>query len=156
MPCLWNLPRLLPGACWPRSRAVMTNPPDDAEYNPLDYANLTLNCVRELMSRSPYILPPGRTFHGAGVYALFHTGALPIYVPIRSPDASRPIYVGKAVPPGARTGRLSATARPSQALHGRLQQHGHPSRPPRTCAVRIFSAATSWLRRCGSPWPSAS
>ena len=41
-------------------------------------------------------------FKLAGVYALFYKGSLDLYRPIRSPKADWPIYVGKAVPPGAR------------------------------------------------------
>lgn len=92
---------MLPGA-WPAlSKVAMTNPAAYAEYNPLDYDNLTLNCVRELMSRGPYTLPFQHPFPGAGVYALFYTGDLPTYTLLRSPEAAQPIYVGKAVPPGA-------------------------------------------------------
>lgn len=42
---------------------------DSAEYNPLDYDNLTVNLVRELMARGPFALPPVESFRGAGVYA---------------------------------------------------------------------------------------
>ena len=90
-------------------------------YNPLDYENLTINLVRELMSRPLQQLPPDPPFEGPGVYALFYSGAFPPYVSIASPKATRPIYVGKAVPPGARTGRRStASGRP---LYGRLREH---------------------------------
>lgn len=78
--------------------------PVEGEYNPLDYGNLTKHCVQELMTRGPYRLPPEREFAGAGVYALFYVGPLDCYAKIRSPDALWPIYVGKAVPSGARKG----------------------------------------------------
>jgi hypothetical protein len=91
------------------------------EYNPLDYANLTKNCVRELMTRGPYSLEFTEPFVGSGVYALFYTGSLALYRPIRSPDAKWPIYVGKAVPPGARKGAKSTT--PHRALFQRLREH---------------------------------
>jgi hypothetical protein len=91
------------------------------EYNPLDYANLTKNCVQELMNRGPYPLEFSEPFTGSGVYALFYTGNLVLYRSIRSPDASWPIYVGKAVPPGARKGAKSSG--PSRALFQRLREH---------------------------------
>jgi hypothetical protein len=94
-------------------------PPD--EYNPLDYSNLTRNCVEELLRRGPYTLALDEGFTGAGVYALFYKGKLDIYAPIRSPKAEWPIYVGKAVPPGARKGARSSG--PSRALYSRLRQH---------------------------------
>lgn len=93
------------------------------EYNPLDYDNLTINLIRELMGRDPHPLPLPTTFTGAGVYALFYDGPFPPYAPVRSPDASRPIYVGKAVPAGARTGRIRGTTAGGQALYKRLAEH---------------------------------
>jgi hypothetical protein len=91
------------------------------EYNPLDYDNLTRNCVQELMRRGPYRLDFSEPFTGAGVYALFYAGNLDIYRPISSPKATWPIYVGKAVPPGARKGAKSEG--PSKALYLRLREH---------------------------------
>lgn len=91
------------------------------EYNPLDYDNLTKNCVEELMRRGPYSLDLPSAFEGAGVYALFYRGRLPFYRPVRSLDARWPIYVGKAVPPGARKGMKSSG--PSRALYSRLREH---------------------------------
>jgi hypothetical protein len=94
------------------------------EYNPLDYANLTKNCVEELMRRGPYPLTLDEPFEGAGVYALFYRGSLPQYALIRSPDATWPIYVGKAVPPGARTGgKTGSGEQSSKALFRRLRKH---------------------------------
>ena len=94
---------------------------DTNEYNPLDYANLTKNCVQELMTRGPYPLEFPEFFPGAGVYALFYTGNLSFYKPIRSPHAKWPIYVGKAVPAGARKGAKSIG--PARALFQRLREH---------------------------------
>jgi len=91
------------------------------EYNPLDYENLTSNCVRELMTRGPFKLPIDEKFDGAGVYAIFYTGKLKCYEPIRSPKAEWPIYVGKAVPPGGRKGGI--TSKTSVALYSRLREH---------------------------------
>jgi hypothetical protein len=76
----------------------------EEEYNPLDYKNLTRNVVEELMRREPTRLPPLRPFLGAGVYAIFYTGDLEFYAPIASAGLETPIYVGKAVPAGARKG----------------------------------------------------
>lgn len=95
------------------------------EYNPLDYANLTRNCVDELMKRGPFPLPLTTRFAGAGVYALFYWGEFPPYARIRSPDASHPIYVGKAIPPGGRKGRVTAPGSTAFgfSLFGRLAEH---------------------------------
>jgi hypothetical protein len=93
------------------------------QYNPLDYANLTKDCVRELMARGPWPLAtiPGAPFQGSGVYALFYSGDLPVYHEVKSPQADWPIYVGKAEPAGRRKGK-SRGMEPS-ALHGRLKEH---------------------------------
>jgi hypothetical protein len=94
------------------------------EYNPLDYENLTKNCVEELMRRGPYSLKFDEPFEGAGVYALFYVGSLPEYEPIKSTDATWPIYVGKAVPPGARKGgKKKGGQQTSRALVHRLREH---------------------------------
>ena len=90
------------------------------EYNPLDYDNLTKHCVRELMTREPVTLPVER-FSGSGVYALFYRGSIPFYASLYSPEAQVPIYVGKAVPPGARKGAI--LNKRSYALHGRIMEH---------------------------------
>lgn len=93
----------------------------EKEYNPLDYENLTINLVRELMSRGPWKLPLTDTFSGPGVYALFYDGAFAPYSSIRAPNADRPIYVGKAVPPGARKGAKGSND--SRSLHARISEH---------------------------------
>ena len=91
-------------------------------YNPLDYDNLTINLVRELMGREAEMLPVAKSFPGPGVYALFYTGTFEPYTPIRSPECNWPIYVGKAVPPGARKGGGEADVS-SPALFRRLREH---------------------------------
>jgi hypothetical protein len=94
----------------------------EEEYNPLDYKNLTRNVVEELMRRDPTDLPPFRQFLGAGVYALFYTGDLEFYAPIASAGLETPIYVGKAVPAGARKGTSGKQL--GRPLFQRLTEHG--------------------------------
>lgn len=73
-------------------------PGDIAEFNPADLANLVRYCVQELMTRHPYPLELPEPFDGAGIYALFYDGDFGPYqdASIRSPDATHPIYVGRA------------------------------------------------------------
>ena len=99
--------------------------PDVSEYNPLDYENLTINLVRELMQRTPSPLPPAERFRGAGVYALFYRGGFgPYQHPyVRSDEAEHPIYVGKAVPAGARTGSSRGGRSSASELYSRLREH---------------------------------
>jgi hypothetical protein len=93
------------------------------EYNPLDYENLTRNCVQELMRRGPFKLPIAERFDGAGVYALFFVGSgSPYYEPIRSVEAAWPIYVGKAEPGGGRKGGTKKGGA-TDALLKRLREH---------------------------------
>lgn len=110
---------------------------DHAEYNPLDYANLTKSCVEELMRRGPHKLPLTQPFAGPGVYALFYDGDFPLYQPVRSPDATDPIYVGKAVPAGARKG----LAKPSKgkSLFNRIKQHTKSIEASATLKAEDFS-----------------
>lgn len=64
-----------------------------------------------------------------GVYALYYTGEHPLYRSIKATNdegTSLPIYVGKAVPRGARTGVIKEegkTASPSANLYARLREH---------------------------------
>lgn len=96
---------------------------DNKPYDPLDYGNLTINLVRELMTRGPFGLPIENDFEGPGVYALFYDGDFGPYKKLRSSDSTYPIYVGKAEPPGGRTGGTQLDAR-SYALQNRIREHG--------------------------------
>ena len=69
-------------------------------------------------------LAPTDKFIGPGVYGLYYVGDFPDYAPLaayNTPDARHPIYVGKAVPQGWRTGRAADAERDD--LHGRLREH---------------------------------
>jgi hypothetical protein len=98
-------------------------PDEFEEYNPLDYKNLTVNLLRELMNRGPYPLPPSNRFPGAGVYALFYVGESPVYASISSSAALDPVYVGKAIPKGSRKGLITGASAPGHELFSRLQKH---------------------------------
>lgn len=96
-------------------------------YNPLAKANLG-ESVAEALLRVP-VHPLSETTHlvGAGVYAIYYTGAFAAYAPIAARNADnqflQPIYVGKAVPKGARKGGLGFDAGKGKALRDRLTQH---------------------------------
>ena len=109
-------------------------------YNPLAYRNLRRDCLRELIRRGVHRLPLDEEFSGAGVYVLYYVGALPLYSPIRTDDDEldqegivlenggevhpRPIYVGKAVPPGARQGAAATVeTEERKSLSARLAEH---------------------------------
>ncbi len=70
-------------------------------------------------------LPP-EPFEGAGIYAIYYRGLYPPYEKIAKKDRRdyrSPIYVGKAVPPGARKGGFDLGANAGKALHDRLREH---------------------------------
>lgn len=70
-------------------------------------------------------LSPPERFHGAGIYALYYLGDYELYKPIVEKNRDgllHPIYVGKAVPPGSRTG-FDVSEDDTEDLLGRLSEH---------------------------------
>ncbi len=92
-------------------------------YDPLDYANLARSVVTALLESASTALPPTEKFSGSGVYALYYTGSLPFYSHISSSDLDKPIYVGKAIPTGARKGSSQIDSDSSTELFRRLHDH---------------------------------
>lgn len=106
------------------------SPQDATPFDPLDKTNLGGSVARELLFRPVEPLPPA-PFTGAGVYAIYYTGEhLPFeaYAPIathgQEPELAVPIYVGKAVPEGARKGGFGLDVNPGSVLFNRLKEHG--------------------------------
>jgi hypothetical protein len=87
-------------------------------------------------------LPPKQNFDGAGIYAIYYSGDYGPYARIAKPrkgeDAS-PIYVGKAVPPGARKGGFGLGADPGAALLKRLKEHAKSIEESRNLNLVDFS-----------------
>lgn len=92
-------------------------------YDPLDYLNLARSIVSALLETMPTSLPPADSVSGSGVYALYYCGSLEIYASVASPECQTPIYVGKAVPSGARKGRKDSTSGSGTELYRRLRDH---------------------------------
>jgi hypothetical protein len=96
-------------------------------FNPLDKKNLGAS-VAEAMLEQPAIplkfLPP---FNGVGIYALYYCGQFEPYTTIskinRGNEFAAPIYIGKAVPKGARKGGGVGDSTNSKALFNRLREH---------------------------------
>jgi hypothetical protein len=93
------------------------------EYDPLNYDNLARSVVVALMKNAPVPLPPPVPFNGQGVYAIFYSGKFRPYSQISSERYDTPIYVGKAVPKGARKGRLEIEPSSGRYLCRRLADH---------------------------------
>jgi len=91
-------------------------------YDPLDYANLARSVVNALLEGPQHSLPPQEPFEGSGVYAIYYHGDFAGYAGLVESATPTPIYVGKAVPTGARKGGRKATA--GRELYQRLAQHG--------------------------------
>ncbi len=96
-------------------------------FNPLDKKNLGESVAEAMLQQPVGPLPPTDPFIGAGIYALYYQGNFPVYreVTRRNRDGKYrwPIYVGKAVPAGARKGGYGLGADPGQALFKRLGEH---------------------------------
>lgn len=101
-----------------------TKPIRVVPFNPLDKRNLAESIAKQLISQPVSVLPPA-PFIGAGVYALYYGGDFPEYAEIKceSTNFDIPIYVGKAVPAGARKGGFGLGEEPRNVLLSRLQDH---------------------------------
>lgn len=88
-------------------------------YNPLDKRNIGESIVNAMLCLDKQPLPP-EPFIGAGVYAIYYEGGNSIYGGL-GPDT--PIYVGKAVPSGARKGGVGTSENQGTALASRLGEH---------------------------------
>lgn len=95
-------------------------------FNPLAKRHLG-ESVGQAMLRQPVIpISELQVFDGAGIYAIYYSGKFPGYEAIASRNKDNifnaPIYVGKAVPKGARKGG-DLEANPGRVLYSRLTQH---------------------------------
>jgi len=100
-------------------------------YNPLHKKNLGTSVANALLVRRPEPLPPA-PFVGAGIYAIYYFGDYPAYAAIaernRNNQFNLPIYVGKAIPAGARKGGLGLNDDPGLVLYKRLAEHAESIR----------------------------
>jgi len=95
-------------------------------FNPLDKRHLG-ESVGQAMLRQPVVpMADLEKFSGAGIYAIYYKGGFPAYEMIAERNQggtfSAPIYVGKAVPKGARKGG-NLESSPGTVLFNRLNQH---------------------------------
>lgn len=89
-------------------------------YDPLSRINLGRSVEAELLRRETHPLASVPPFYGAGIYAIYFTGNLELYLPISGTQT--PIYVGKAVPAGARKG-MTDQAVVGHQLWSRIDEH---------------------------------
>lgn len=101
---------------------------DIIAYNPLDKNNLGESVAEAMLKQTIVPLADIPKFKGAGIYAIYYNGDLPCYSKLTAVKDDQgmplvPIYVGKAVPPGARKGQFGLESYPGTALYNRLNEH---------------------------------
>jgi hypothetical protein len=105
----------------------MSEPKRIPPFNPLDKTNLGESVAEALLQQPVGPMPPTEPFVGAGVYAIYYEGDFALYRDVADQNRNElyrwPIYVGKAVPAGARKGGYGLGADPGQALFKRLAEH---------------------------------
>ncbi len=118
-------------------------------YDPLTYGNLMLGLIMRF-EQQPTVNLDSKSIianiKGPGIYSLHYCGDLSFYSPIG--DGRNPIYVGKAVPPGARKGGAPDPDAP--ALRGRIREHLRSIQDvenldPRNFAVRVLAVVPVWI-----------
>ena len=92
-------------------------------FDPLDYETIAATVVDALLHEPLRPLASLEPFKGAGIYAIYYGGGFGPYAPIRLPEREVPIYVGKAIPAGARKGIDALEPDVDQVLHRRLKEH---------------------------------
>ena len=99
---------------------------DATPFSPLAKKNLGKSICSALLANPILPLPPAR-FKGAGIYALYYAGDFAPYEPISAKNRAnkwqQPIYVGEALPKGARKGGVGLDVEAGALLYGRLRKH---------------------------------
>ena len=93
-------------------------------FNPLERKHLGASVAQELLRQRGVPLGQLPKFEGAGVYAIYYKGDFAPYKQLADANKGElrlPIYVGKAIPEGGRTGVETGEAK--SRLRGRLQEH---------------------------------
>ncbi|ATY32534.1 Eco29kI family restriction endonuclease [Sphingomonas psychrotolerans] len=97
-----------------------------AVYNPLDKINLGKSVAEALLDQPHHPLGNVPSFEGAGIYVIYYSGGFPAYAELARENAEEPrwpIYIGKAVPAGARRGASLSASATGRALYNRICDH---------------------------------
>ncbi|MCA1306362.1 Eco29kI family restriction endonuclease [Microbacterium esteraromaticum] len=108
--------------------------------------NLAHSIVTRMTETDPVPLDDVPRFTGAGVYAIYYRGSLPVYNLLSlayGDDFSVPIYVGKAVPKGGRRGLEVLAHTSTRALADRIRQHANSIRAADNLDIADFTVR--WL-----------
>lgn len=110
-------------------------------FNPLDKKNLGASVAEALLTKEVHPLGQLQQFEGAGIYAIYYTGNFEYYAQISRLNASNrfmlPIYVGKAIPAGARVGNGTGEP-PGKVLFKRLKEHAESIRMAENLRIEDF------------------
>lgn len=110
-------------------------------FNPLDKKNLGTSIALAILERKVRSLAELAKFDGAGIYAIYYTGPFKAYRRISELNNNgvfrAPIYIGKAVPSGARKG--GKTSAIGQPLHKRLTEHAESLCATRNMDIHDFT-----------------
>lgn len=106
-------------------------------FNPLDRVELGRSVGRALLLSPCEALPPDR-FEGAGIYAIYYQGDFEPYRPVALAGCEWPIYVGRAMPAGGRTGLVGLGSSPGRKLYERLRQHHNSIKAVKSLDERDF------------------
>lgn len=111
-------------------------------FNPLDKKHLGESVGQALLQQPTIAMAELEPFNGAGIYAIYYTGDFPAYEAISQRNQNErflaPIYVGKAVPPGARKGG-DIEADPGSVLFRRLREHAKSLGDVENLDIKDFS-----------------
>jgi hypothetical protein len=112
---------------------MSTEPGQILPFNPLDKKNLGASVAEALITAKTHPLGSIPSFNGVGIYAIYYAGSFNAYQLISAANKNKidpqvPIYVGKAVPPGARKGKAFADPLQSKSLFHRLAEHAESIR----------------------------
>lgn len=112
-------------------------------YNPLDKKNLGVSVADAMLARPIGPLPPEEKFLGAGIYALYYSGDHSAYraIAVKDEEGSPtvPIYVGKAVPQGARKGGFGLNLPAGAVLYNRLTEHAESIKSTKNLSLNHFA-----------------
>lgn len=114
-------------------------------FNPLERKHLGESVANALLAKDVVPLGGLKSFEGEGIYAIYYTGANPLYARLSAKNQggvfAQPIYVGKAIPQGARKGGGTAVSTGGKSLHKRLTEHADSIK-----AVEDYAASPGALK----------
>lgn len=111
-------------------------------FNPLDKQNLGAAVAEALLSSAIHPLGSLPEFRGAGIYTIYYGGGFPAYEELagrnRDGQWAAPIYIGKAVPAGARKG-VGTRQETGKPLYNRLAEHAESIRAAQNLDINDFT-----------------